>query len=73
MWDGEDLGPKARFIPAWANGPGIDTHKPRAPSARFMRSASLVAGWRVAVGWDGLSALIAFAMNYYLGRCPRLV
>ena len=22
LWHGEDYGPKARFIPAWANGPG---------------------------------------------------
>ena len=24
LWYAEEYGPKARFIPAWANGPGID-------------------------------------------------
>jgi len=74
MKHAEDHGPKARFIRAWANGPGIDTHKPRAPSARFIHSASLVAGdeRRVALSWAGLSALVLSVMNY-LGRCPRLL
>jgi hypothetical protein len=43
LWHTEEYGPTARFIPAWANGPGIDTHKSRAPSARFIHSPSLVA------------------------------
>jgi len=77
-------GPKARSIPAWGIAPcgapphvphAPDTTRPRAPTARPIRSPHGGRPWRMWVAWDygtGLRPSCGVGIPF-LGRCPRLV